>query len=215
LIGERLFDLIGETALEKKLMQLAFLDRLDQTYDIISFEHQVALPNGEVSWQEWDHRALFDRNGDFFQFQSVGRDITDLKLAEKALKQREAQLCLVTDALPVLLTYINATQQVIYVNRRNQEYWPDKPWADMLGEYLWDILGPTAYQQVRVQVEAALSGDRVNFEQKVTLPNQKSFWINVTFVSDQSGDDHVNGFFALIKRLDLGVQEVSRTSSSR
>lgn len=212
LIGERFFELIGETVLEKKLMQLATLDRLDQSHSVISFEHQVAMPDGEMRWQEWDHRALFDRNGDFFQFQSVGRDITDLKLTEKALDRREAQLRLATDALPALLTYINNKQQVICVNRQNYGRWLGPSWADMMGDYLWDVLGPNAYQQIRVQVEAALSGEFVNFNWEVTLPNQEPFWVTATFAPDQTEDGPVEGFFVVIKKINIDNQTTGYAS---
>lgn len=201
LMGERVFDLIGETILEKKLMKLAMLDRLEPEYSMISFEHQIMLSDGQIRWQEWDHRALFDRNDDFFQFQSVGRDITNLKLAEQALQQREAQLTLVTGALPALLVYVNAKQQIVYVNRRNHERWLGKPWSDMMGDYIWELLGANAYQQIRPQIETALSGEPVNFEHEVTLPNQDIFWVNATLVPDQLEDDAVKGFFAVIKKI--------------
>lgn len=200
-LGENFFNLIGETSQEKILQQLAILDRLDRDHPVMSFEHRVLLPDGQVRWQQWVHRALFDRSGDFFQFQSAGRDITDQKQAEDVLKQREAQLCLVTDVLPILVTYINAKQQVIHANRTH-EHWLGKSQGDIVGHYLWDILGPSAYQQIRVAVESALSGDRVTFEQSVVLSNQPSFRISVTFVPDQPEPGHVNGFFALVKRLD-------------
>ncbi|MBT9315534.1 PAS domain-containing protein [Leptothoe spongobia] len=200
-MGENFFELIGETSHEKILKHLAILDRLDQDHPIITFDHRIVLPDGQIRWQQWVHRALFDRNGDFFQFQSAGRDITDQKYAQDALQQREAQLCLVTDVLPVLLTYINDKQQVIYANR-TPKHWLGKPRGDIVGYYLWDVLGPTAYQQVRIPIERALSGTRVTFEQEVTLSNQDPFWISVTFVPDQPDKEQVNGFFALVKRLD-------------
>ncbi|MBE9069849.1 PAS domain-containing protein [Leptolyngbya cf. ectocarpi LEGE 11479] len=205
-IGENFFNLIGETSQETILQQLAILDRLDRDHPVVTFDHRVALSDGQVRWQQWVHRALFDRSGDFFQFQSAGRDITDQKRAEEVLQQREAQLCLVTDVLPILVTYINAKQQVIHANRTHK-HWLGKSRGDIVGHYLWDVLGPSAYQQVRVAVEAALSGERVAFEQAVTLSHRPSFQVSVTLVPDQPEPGHVNGFFALVERLDLAVQE--------
>ena len=49
-------------------------------------EHQIFTADGEVLWQQWTDRAIFDHKGRVIEFQSVGRDITDLKQAEEALK---------------------------------------------------------------------------------------------------------------------------------
>jgi len=59
-----------------------------------TYEHRIILPSGEIRWQQWSDRALFDEEGNFIECQAVGRDITPLKQAEvkirKALeKERE------------------------------------------------------------------------------------------------------------------------------
>lgn len=201
-LGESFFTIIGETANERVMKHLAILDQLDRDTPTITLDHQVALPDGQLRWQQWMHRALFDRNGDFFQFQSAGRDITAQKQAEAAFQQREAQLKLVTDVLPVFLTYINAKQQVIYANRTDK-HWLGKPRGGIVHHYLWEVLGPEAYQHIRISVETALSGERVTFEQEVTWSHQTPFKISATFVPDQTNDGQVNGFFALVKKLEL------------
>jgi PAS domain S-box-containing protein len=42
-------------------------------------EERVISPGGKVRWQQWINRALFDEDGEIFEYQSVGRDITGLK----------------------------------------------------------------------------------------------------------------------------------------
>ncbi|MEA5462430.1 PAS domain-containing protein [Leptothoe sp. PORK10 BA2] len=212
-MGSNFFELIGETSQERLMKHLAILDHLDQDHPVITLDHQVVMPDGQIRWQQWVHRALFDRNGDFFQFQSAGRDITAQKQAETAFQQREAQLLLVTNVLPVFLTYINAKQQVLYANRTHKD-WLGKPRGSIIGHYLWDVLGPNAYQQIRISIETALSGERITFEQDVTWSDQPPFRISVTFVPDQLDKETVNGFFALVKRLDSAEQETSSTNES-
>lgn len=38
-------------------------------------KHKFLLPNGEVRWQQWTSRAIFDSNGILTEFQAVGRDL--------------------------------------------------------------------------------------------------------------------------------------------
>ncbi|MEM9903972.1 MAG: PAS domain-containing protein [Cyanobacteria bacterium P01_D01_bin.44] len=193
LMGENFFNLVLEADQEQVMRQLA---SLDHDTPVMTFEHRVRLDDGQIRWQQWTHRALFDREGDFFQFQSAGRDITAQKQAEEALHQREAQLRLVTDALPVLIAHVDAKQRLIYSNRTH-EYWFGQP-EDFTGRYLWEILGPNHYQQIRIPVDQALMGEYVTFEQAVVFPNSAPFWIQATLVPDKSAQDEVKGFFALI-----------------
>ncbi|HQK56750.1 MAG TPA: PAS domain S-box protein [Methanolinea sp.] len=56
----------------------------------------IVLPGGSARWIRWSNRAIFDDAGDLKEFQSVGRDYTDLKHAEEQLlayqKTLEAQV---------------------------------------------------------------------------------------------------------------------------
>jgi PAS domain S-box-containing protein len=52
---------------------------------VVMIENRVIV-NGEVRWTQWNNRMLFDEQGKFVEFQSVGRDITDLKRAEERLQ---------------------------------------------------------------------------------------------------------------------------------
>jgi PAS domain S-box-containing protein len=55
-------------------------------------EHHVISPSGEIRWQQWVNRAIFDRDGHLTEYQSVGRDITERKQAELELQRSKEQL---------------------------------------------------------------------------------------------------------------------------
>ncbi len=50
---------------------------------------RVIFPDGSVRWQRWADRAIFDDAGNSVEYQSVGRDITDVMTAEQALFESE------------------------------------------------------------------------------------------------------------------------------
>lgn len=54
----------------------------DKPVDTI--EHRVILHDGRIRWQRWTDRAIFDNEGACIEYQSVGKDITEQKLAEEA-----------------------------------------------------------------------------------------------------------------------------------
>ena len=57
---------------------------------VATIEHRIIMPSGEIRWQRWNDRAIFDKNGNVIEYQSVGRDITEIKNTEKALRKSEA-----------------------------------------------------------------------------------------------------------------------------
>lgn len=58
----------------------------------ITSEHRVYRADGTIGWNQWTNRALFDEEGQLKEYQSVGRDVTDLKLAADTIREREAHL---------------------------------------------------------------------------------------------------------------------------
>jgi PAS domain S-box-containing protein len=86
LMGHTFMPLILEEDQEKFDKYIACLSRENPVGTI---EHRVILPNGQIRWQQWSDRALFDEQGNLVEFQSVGWDITDRKQAELKLQQSE------------------------------------------------------------------------------------------------------------------------------
>lgn len=64
-------------------------------------EHRVILPDGQLRWVQWNHQGVFDSREALVEFQSVGRDITDRKLAEDALRASEERTRLLIEMSPV------------------------------------------------------------------------------------------------------------------
>jgi PAS domain S-box-containing protein len=61
--------------------------------------HRVVRPDGSIGWQEWTDQAILDEFGQVVEFQSVGRDITERKLAEDSVRNQLAFDKLMTSLL--------------------------------------------------------------------------------------------------------------------
>jgi PAS domain S-box-containing protein len=55
---------------------------------VAKYEYRVISPNGEICWQQWTNRAIFDKQGNLIEFQAVGSDITERKRMEEELRKR-------------------------------------------------------------------------------------------------------------------------------
>ncbi|HWQ65780.1 MAG TPA: PAS domain S-box protein [Methanospirillum sp.] len=64
----------------------SFLDSLTLESPIREMERMVAGRDGNSYWQIWTVRALFDEDGKKTEYQVVGRDITEKKLADQRLQ---------------------------------------------------------------------------------------------------------------------------------
>lgn len=53
---------------------------------VVVIENRVLVASGNVRWMQFVNRGYFDHDGKLIETQSVGRDITDRKLAEESLR---------------------------------------------------------------------------------------------------------------------------------
>ncbi len=63
--------------------------RVTKENSVVYYEHRVVTPFGEIRWQQWSNRGILDKNGKLTEYQAVGRDITERKVAEEAVKISE------------------------------------------------------------------------------------------------------------------------------
>jgi len=66
-----------------------FFSILKEKGFITEFEAQLKRKDGSIWWASTNARLIKDQNGNFLSVEGVTRDITDRKLAEKALQQSE------------------------------------------------------------------------------------------------------------------------------
>ncbi|HET6488194.1 MAG TPA: PAS domain S-box protein, partial [Syntrophales bacterium] len=86
---------ISEADREKVYTRLKDL-RPERPVDTL--EYRVVTVFGDILWNQWTYRALFDDSGNILEYQSVGRDITFRKYTQDVLEKRAAILEAVTFA---------------------------------------------------------------------------------------------------------------------
>jgi PAS domain S-box-containing protein len=81
---------------------------LTKDHPTAAITHRILLADGQVRWQRWSDRAIFDENGNVTEYQSVGRDVTEQNLAQEALRASEASLASIFRAAPVGIGIVSA-----------------------------------------------------------------------------------------------------------
>jgi PAS domain S-box-containing protein len=68
------------------------LSSLTPEHPVITMEQRTVMKDGTTRWQRWVDRGIFDASGSLVEYQSVGRDTTELKERENALKKKNEEL---------------------------------------------------------------------------------------------------------------------------
>jgi len=126
---------------------------------------------------------------------NLQQEINVRRQAEAALRQSEEQLRLITNALPVLIAYVDKHQHYRF-NNQAYEGWLGLSLADIDGQHLEQVWGQESYQQMLAFVESALAGQIVTYENDIVVKNRNLRSVEVTYIPHWN-DKVVEGFFSL------------------
>lgn len=112
------------------------------------------------------------------------------------LAQRGEELRLVTDAVPVLIAYLDAGGVYRFANR-GYEVWFGRPREQVVGRHLAEVLGAAAYEVIRPNVERVQRGEQHEFETFAPYRDGGGRHVHVNYVPRFEGD-RVVGFYALV-----------------
>jgi PAS domain S-box-containing protein len=84
------------------------------------FELQVHLPTGERRWISSSGKPIFDAQGKFLGYRGIGRDISEKKLREDALRRSEQRLALHIENTPIGVIEWDADARITAWNRAAQ-----------------------------------------------------------------------------------------------
>ena len=84
LVGASLLSLLPQHAHRPAL---EYVRSMISSRDAKAVEHEVLRPDGTLGWHEWIDRPIFDRDGTLVEFQGIGRDVTQRKQSQAALRE--------------------------------------------------------------------------------------------------------------------------------
>ncbi|MEG4508191.1 PAS domain S-box protein [Microcoleus sp. F6_B4] len=210
LIGQRYEPNVFE---EDRELVARLIKTLSVDNPLVIIENRVIAKGQEVRWTQWVNRGIFDKDGQLLEFQGVGRDITDRKLAEENLRRYEKIVAATTDA--ICLVDRNYTYQVV-----NQAYlnWHHRDREQILGHTVSEVLDEDLFEtQIKPRVARCFNGETVQYELWVKYPNNDEKFLSATYAPYLETDGTISGVVASLrnltelKRMELALQQSEST----
>jgi PAS domain S-box-containing protein len=150
----------------------------------------------------------------------VVRVYRGMQAAEEAalvarLEQSEAQMRLVTDALPVLISFIrlkNGHYVYAYANRGYMD-WFGLSSEEVVGHSVREVVGETSFEIVRPFLDRAMAGESISFERTLPYARKGTRHVRATYIPQRSARGEVEGVVALVA--DVTPEHQARQRAER
>ncbi|MEH2172290.1 AAA family ATPase [Nostoc sp.] len=128
--------------------------------------------------------------------QQVAQRTAALQKSEAELREREQELRLITDALPVCICYIDTDRRYRFANRTYEE-WYNCSRDEIVGKQVREVMSEAAYEIIEPYMNRALAGEIITYEAEVSFPLGKKY-LAVTSIPDFDLNAQVRGYYGLI-----------------
>jgi PAS domain S-box-containing protein len=144
------------------------------------------------------------------------RDITERRHAEQALRRSEQQLRLITDSLPVLISYVNRDHQYLFSNLHHEQ-WFHQSRQQLIGLRVEEVMGGEAYRSFHEGIDTALDGRVVTYETTLAHESLGERHVRTILVPDFDDKNGVRGFVSLMEDItaDKQAEAALRASEER
>ena len=213
LIGRKFLELVPVSAHESVLETVASLSAANPTR---TYCHPVIRRDGSVSWQEWTDRVILDSQQQVIELQSTGRDITEQREAEEALRRSEARLASILDNMvdvvwsatwPELeLTFVSPSAEPLF-QRPAAEFYADVE--------LWrTVIHPQDGAVADLAVDQLRRSGTAENEYRILTPDGRVKWIRDVsrIVRNQDGTMRVDGTVSDVTERRQAEDELRRTN---
>jgi PAS domain S-box-containing protein len=153
-----------------------FFSALTPDHPVDFIEHRIIMPDGNVRWQRWSDRAIFDDTGTLVEYQSVGRDITAQKQAEEALRESEQRYYNIIEDQTEFICRFKPDGTHVFVNDAYARYFGAGR-GEMIGKIFRPNVFPDDREKVRKFFVSLTPNHPVDFiEHRIIMPDGGVRW---------------------------------------
>lgn len=169
-----------------------------------TYETEIITKDGRRVMLDLSTRLIFE-NGKPSAIQGIARDITERRRTELAIRSNELQLRVVTNTIPVAITYTGADGILRFANRAFLE-WIGKGSTEVVGRHIQDLLGEKGYRQIVPEFERVLGGEHFDVERYSYINptaniNGPQPFVRMNYVPEFAPSGEVVAFFAFMTDL--------------
>jgi PAS domain S-box-containing protein len=115
----------------------------------------------------------------------------------KELSEKEAQLRIIANRTPALISYVDIDGIYRYVNDTYQTWFNIEP-KNIIGQKVKDILGESAFLSVKPYMEKTFRGEKISYETELNYKSGGKRFIRASYVPHINDEGKVLGYVALV-----------------
>lgn len=183
----RMYELVHPDDLDRVTTVIRAATMTGEAHEV---EYRVLMPEGRFRWLLSRGRAELDPNGQPFQRLGSIVDITERRMAEEMLRDT-------TDAVPVLVSYMDADFTYRFCNRAYEAFY-GRPRELVIGRFVGDMTGPKAFASAKPYFDRALTGENVSFSTWMDYAHVGRRFMHVEYRPRVGLNGKVEGVYALV-----------------
>ncbi len=144
---------------------------------VTTIEHRAISPTGQIGWQSWTNRAIFNESGTIIEYQSVGRDISDRK-------RQQAAVVKLSRALELAVVGIAEVDHLGCFIQVNDAYAEMSGYdnAELMGQEWWKLIVAEDRSKAMSAYQTMMETDRAEVEVCGARKNGDIFDRKIVFV---------------------------------
>jgi len=153
--------------------------------------------DGSRFWASGELMPLRSPEGGNPGFLKILRDRTAATVEEGATRRSRDELQVVTDALPVLISFIDKDHIYRFANR-HYETWFGRPPSEIVDRPVRDVVGEEVYQARLPYMARALAGEDIIFDALMPYRGGATRQSEIRFLPRRAADGTVDGIFVMV-----------------
>jgi len=188
-----------------------FLESIATEAQQYKCEYRIVRPSdGEIRWIRSVAEIERDETGRALRIVGAHLDVTDRKQAEQAAWQSEERLRAITDALPLLISYVDRDEVFRFANKP-YEIWFGRALSEIVGHHVGEVMDPAMYEFRRPFIDRALAGETVIYEADF-VRSSATVRTEVMHVPNRDEAGRIGGIYTVVQ--DITARKLSEKNLS-
>ncbi len=204
-LGLKREDVVGRLSF-RDLVQPEYLAQQESRRRLLSDTGQlepeevgIKMPDGRPFIALASSTAVYDETGAFLRTNSTLLNITERKAAEQALRENQRFLQTVTDHVPGLIAYLDASLCFRFANAEHQRMYGMDP-AKIIGRPVSECVAAEVWAEIGPSLRAALAGQVQSFETWRQMIDGTPVYVSTKYLPDIH-EGRVQGVF--VQTIDI------------